>query len=170
MEHVSDNPQRAIWRRRLCHMVLAGILTAGCSTVALREAPRSASPVPQFAILGLSGEWEISDGDLGGSVTLDCQGTGHYEWQQGTVVTTGVQGRYWSGTWHQTGNDREGGFEVVLSDDRTKAEGRWWYSRIGEEHYTPSERGGPFDLKRPARVRQASAECTTTTHDVLGPL
>jgi hypothetical protein len=148
-----------MWRRRLRHVVLSGLLTAGCSAPLLHGDQQSAPPSQQSAAPGLAGEWELSDGNIEGTLSLDCQGMGRYDWQDGRVVTTIVRDHYWAGTWHQAGNDREGGFEVLLSDDRTRAEGHWWYSRIGDERFVPGERGGAFRLTRPAHARQIHDEC-----------
>lgn len=133
-------------------LVLTGLLTVSCSTMGSSgslQAPPPASGHDSFARTGLTGEWDLSDGDLEFTVILDCRGTGRYEWQDGQIVTMVVRGHYWSGVWSQPGNDREGGFALVLSDDHTKAEGRWWYTRIGDQLMAPSEGGGAFNLARP---------------------
>ncbi|HKW86786.1 MAG TPA: hypothetical protein VJM82_06930, partial [Nitrospiraceae bacterium] len=52
-------------------------------------------------------------------------------------------------TWRQTGNDREGGFEVLLSEDGTDAKGIWWYTRVGDRNnIPPREHGGTYVWKR----------------------
>ena len=44
---------------------------------------------------------------------------------------------------------REGGFEVLLSEDGTQAKGIWWYSRVGtQKNIPPREHGGTFVWKR----------------------
>jgi hypothetical protein len=145
-------------------LALTGWLTAGCATAGPSPDLQSSPPAghESFAETGLTGEWDISDGDLEFSVVLDCRGTGRYEWQDGRIATMVVRGPYWSGVWQQPGNDREGGFALVLSEDQTKAEGRWWYTRIGDQPMAPSEGGGTFYLTRPPGSDQAAAH--TDTH------
>ena len=47
------------------------------------------------------------------------------------------------------GNDREGGFEVLLSEDGTQAKGVWWYLRVGtQKNIPPREHGGTYTWKR----------------------
>jgi hypothetical protein len=102
----------------------------------------------------LSGEWEISE--LEGNVvektyraTLDRQGNGPYTWQRGQFTTTKFDDRRWYGTWKQAGNDREGGFELVLSEDGTQARGMWWYGRVGSNTNIPARQyGGNYVWKR----------------------
>ena len=148
-----------------------GLVAAGCPT-----AHRSISPVPlastePFEATGLAGEWEVSDGTIDKMLVLDCQGRGRYDWQDGWVSTTSVRGNYWTGTWHQSKNDREGGFEVILSADRSKAEGRWWYTRIGEKRFASEEGGGEFNMTRPLGAVVARDRCRRTTpiHEAHGP-
>jgi hypothetical protein len=78
----------------------------------------------------LSGEWEVLEveDDKRYKATLD---------------------RLWQGTWQQPGNDREGGFELLLSEDGTQAKGVWWYSRVGtRNNIPPREHGGTYQWKR----------------------
>ncbi len=97
----------------------------------------------------LSGEWEIQEEDKSYKATLDRSGNGLYTHQGGTLTTTGFADRKWQGTWRQTGNDREGGFEVLLSEDGTSAEGIWWYTRVGQRNnIPPREHGGTYVWKR----------------------
>lgn len=112
------------------------------------EMPRSTA-LQAAASLDLSGEWEIQEEDKTYHAVLDASGNGSYTWQQGTLLTTRVGNRQWEGTWHQTGNDREGGFEVRLSEDGMTAEGRWWYTRVGGRgHIPPRQWGGDYRWKR----------------------
>jgi hypothetical protein len=105
--------------------------------------------------LPLAGEWEYHE-DLGKTrMALDTKGNGTYAWQNGHVTTISISGRRWEGQWFQEGNDREGGFEVVLSSDGTEAEGKWWYTRIGTYHLAPREKGGECWL---TRLSTASAD------------
>ncbi len=106
----------------------------------------------------LSGTWEIREEDRTYIATLDARGNGPYTHQGGTFTTTAVHGRVWSGTWAQTGNDREGGFEVRLSEDGSTAEGDWWYTRVGlYSDIPPRFRGGSyvFQRLRPPDTRHA---------------
>ena len=99
--------------------------------------------------LNLSGVWEIQEEDKTYQATLDAQGNGPYTHEQGSFTTTELDGRLWSGTWAQKGNDREGGFEVLLSEDYMTAEGVWWYTRV-EQHTNipPRIHGGSYFFKR----------------------
>ena len=90
----------------------------------------------------LSGEWEIQEEDRSYKATLDAKGNGSYTWQGGTITTTQFVDRQWEGTWHQSGNDREGGFEVLLSEDGSQAKGVWWYTRVGDKTNIPPRRWG----------------------------
>ncbi|MEQ1845806.1 MAG: nuclear transport factor 2 family protein, partial [Nitrospira sp.] len=84
------------------------------------------------AMPDVSGEWDILEveDDKRYKATLDKNGNGPYTQQGGRFVTTKIENRLWQGTWHQPGNDREGGFEVLLSEDGTQAKGIWWYTRV----------------------------------------
>jgi len=99
--------------------------------------------------LTLSGVWEIQEEDKTYQATLNAQGNGPYTHEQGIFTTTELDGRLWSGTWAQEGNDREGGFEVLLAEDYTSAEGVWWYTRV-EEHKNipPRIHGGTYFFTR----------------------
>ena len=99
----------------------------------------------------LSGEWEILEVEESRTyrATLDRQGNGPYTWQDGQFKTTSFVDRRWRGTWKQTGNDREGEFELVMSEDGTLANGIWWYARVGTRHnIPPREHGGSYVWKR----------------------
>jgi hypothetical protein len=105
----------------------------------------------------LRGEWEVLEIEENRTyrATLDENGNGPYTWQGGDYTTTSFQDRRWQGTWKQTGNDREGGFELVLSEDGTEAKGIWWYTRVGKrQNIPPRQHGGSYLWKRmmnPAR-------------------
>jgi len=104
------------------------------------------SPVPD-----LSGEWDILEveDDKHYKATLDKAGSGPYTQHGGQFITTKFTDRLWQGTWQQPGNDREGGFEVLLSEDGTQARGVWWYSRVGsKKNIPPREHGGTYTWKR----------------------
>jgi hypothetical protein len=99
--------------------------------------------------IDLTGEWEIQEEDKAYQATLDAKGNGPYTWQDGRIQTEKVVDRLWSGTWHQKGNDREGGFEVLLSEDGKTAEGAWWYLRVGTHKNIPSRlEGGTYKIQR----------------------
>ncbi|MEY4704989.1 MAG: hypothetical protein RL042_1191 [Nitrospirota bacterium] len=101
----------------------------------------------------LSGEWEVLEveDDKRYKATLDKAGNGPYTQHGGRFVTTKYADRLWQGTWQQPGNDREGGFELLLSEDGTQAKGVWWYSRVGtHKNIPPREHGGTYVWKRVA--------------------
>jgi hypothetical protein len=107
----------------------------------------------------LSGEWEILEveDDKRYKATLDKSGNGPYTQHGGQFVTTMFDDRLWQGTWQQPGNDREGGFEVLLSEDGTEAKGIWWYTRVqGHKNIPPREHGGTYQWKRTAPIPSAS--------------
>jgi ketosteroid isomerase-like protein len=102
-------------------------------------------------VLDLSGEWDILEveDDKRYRATLDKAGNGPYTQHGGQFVTTKFSDHLWQGTWQQPGNDREGGFELLLSDDGTQAKGVWWYSRVGtQKNIPPREHGGTYFWKR----------------------
>jgi ketosteroid isomerase-like protein len=119
--------------------------------------PAGAGPLPAgagAARVDLSGTWRVQETDRTYEASLDPSGNGTYTWQGGQVRTTRLEGRTWEGTWHQPGNDREGGFELILSDDGTSGQGHWWYTRVDTRKVPPREWGGPYVWKRiapPAR-------------------
>jgi len=99
----------------------------------------------------LSGEWDILevDNDKHYKATLDKAGNGPYTQHGGRFTTTKIGDRLWQGTWHQPGNDREGGFELLLSEDGKQAKGIWWYTRVGsQKNIPPREHGGTYQWKR----------------------
>ena len=96
----------------------------------------------------LSGEWQIQEEDKTYRAHLDAGGNGTYSWQGGQITTTGFSGDRWKGTWQQPGNDREGRFDIVLSQNGTDASGRWWYTRLGTRTNIPPGHGGNYYWKR----------------------
>jgi hypothetical protein len=97
----------------------------------------------------LTGEWEIQEEDKSYTASLDKNGNGPYSWQGGHITTLGIADRKWSGTWQQPGNDREGGFELLLSDDGIEGKGVWWYTRVGDRKNIPARQwGGSYVWKR----------------------
>jgi len=109
------------------------------------------SNMPSPATPDLSGEWDIVEveDDKRYKATLDKSGNGPYTQHGGRFVTTQFADRLWQGTWQQPGNDREGGFEILLSEDGTQAKGIWWYTRVGtHKNIPPREHGGTYQWKR----------------------
>ena len=101
----------------------------------------------------VSGEWDILEveDEKRYKATLDKSGNGHYTQQGGRFVTTKIENHLWQGTWHQPGNDREGGFEVLLSEDGKEAKGIWWYTRVDtRKNIPPKEHGGTYHWKKAA--------------------
>jgi hypothetical protein len=93
------------------------------------------------------------------TLRLDDRGNGAYAWKGGTLKTSQLTTRTGAATWHQIENDREGGFEVRLSEDKTQGVGPWWYTRI-ESNLEPTDKGGSFRLTRardPAHTRGTSS-------------
>jgi len=105
--------------------------------------------IPFPDIIDLSGQWEIQEEDKSYRATLDEKGNGTYTWQGGTLTTSKVSEGLWAGKWAQAGNDREGEFEVLLSEDMKTAQGVWWYTRVREhQNIPPREWGGSYLFKR----------------------
>lgn len=101
--------------------------------------------------IDLSGEWDIIEveDDKRYKATFDKNGNGPYTQHGGRFTTHKIVNRLWQGTWHQPGNDREGGFEVLLSEDGAQAKGIWWYSRVGaQKNIPPREHGGTYHWKK----------------------
>ena len=138
-------------RRRGSWLLLVTLLTA-CA------APRVAPLPAPDAAFNPAGDWEYVERGQSVLLSLDEQGNGRYDWRDGQIVTTAIEGSTWTGIWRQPGNDREGGFELTLSGDRQRADGRWWYTRIGDDQ-APQKKGGRFSLIRlsPARLDQSDA-------------
>ena len=107
---------------------------------------RELSTLPQH-IHELAGVWEYEDQTGTYSITLNEEGKGPYDWKGGWFETHELKEGVWKGMWFQAGNDREGGFELKWSDDSPVAQGRWWYTRIGQDH-NPLEPGGTFTMQR----------------------
>jgi ketosteroid isomerase-like protein len=106
-------------------------------------------PSQRSASIDLKGEWQVQEEDKTYRAVLDTTGNGRYTWQDGVLVTLRLERGRWEGTWHQRGNDREGGFELRLSDDHRSATGRWWYTRVGTRSNIPPRRwGGEYRWER----------------------
>lgn len=113
----------------------------------------------------LSGQWEVLEVEENKTyqATLDRHGNGPYTWQGGEFTTTSFKDRQWRGTWKQTGNDREGAFEIVLSEDGTQAKGIWWYTRVGtNKDIPPRQHGGSYVWKRLSPLPVPQQETSTT--------
>ena len=120
----------------------------------------SDSPVSSVAkAIDLNGDWEVQEEDRTYRAHLDGRGNGTYTWQGGRITTRGFAGERWMGTWQQPGNDREGKFEIVLSQDGSHASGRWWYTRVGARTKIPPGIGGSYHWKRlsPVPVQRQAA-------------
>ena len=132
------------WHESLRESTSQMALATSASTTALTEI---SAQYPDT--IDLSGEWEIQEEDKSYRATLDQKGNGPYTWQNGTLTTLKVSEGLWAGKWAQAGNDREGEFEVLLSEDMKSAQGVWWYTRVGEHHnIPPREWGGSYIFKR----------------------
>ncbi len=121
---------------------------AGTTTL-LHRASDAQPAVPNG--VDLSGQWEVTEVEDNKKyvASLDAQGNGPYTWQEGQFTTTSYDDRRWQGTWKQTGNDREGAFEVILSEDGREAKGIWWYVRVGtRNNIPPRQHGGTYQWKR----------------------
>ena len=119
-------------------LLAVATLLAACTVPSVVRAPSTFNP---------AGNWEYEEQGQSVVLTLDPQGNGTYPWKKGRFFTHQLAGRSWTGSWQQTGNNREGGFELTLSEDFSRAEGRWWYTRIGNDH-SPTKTGGRFSLYR----------------------
>lgn len=98
-----------------------------------------------------SGKWDILEveDDKRYTATFDKNGNGPYTQRGGRFMTNKITNRLWQGTWHQPGNDREGGFEVQLSEDGSQAKGIWWYTRVGaQKNIPPREHGGTYHWRK----------------------
>lgn len=115
----------------------AAILAAGLLTFA----------VPALA-LDVSGVWDIAEEERTYQATIDMTGNGTYNWQNGVIYGSKIEGTRWSGLWKQSGNDREGGFTVELSADGASAKGRWWYSRVGTQVIPDPDFGGDYTWRK----------------------
>lgn len=95
---------------------------------------------------------------------LGEDGTGPYQRECGRITQSTLEGRIWTGHWIQEGNDREGDFSIELSTDAQSADGRWWYTRIGNnDSIPPGEYGGSYRWQRllsPPAQSPAPAEQT----------
>lgn len=126
-------------------------LSAPLSSPSTESSPSAGESIHASPDTDLSGEWEILEveDDKRYKATFDRNGNGPYTQHGGRFTTSKVMNRLWQGTWQQPGNDREGGFEVFLSEDGTQAKGIWWYSRVGsQKNIPPREHGGTYQWKK----------------------
>lgn len=98
--------------------------------------------------LDVSGVWDVAEEERTYQATVDMAGNGTYNWQNGVIFGSKIEGARWSGSWKQSGNDREGGFTVELSADGTSAKGRWWYSRVGTQVIPDPDFGGDYTWRK----------------------
>jgi hypothetical protein len=120
------------------------LLSFRVTNAAETSPPHQAADAPD-----LTGEWEIQEEDKSYIATLDKEGNGPYTWQGGHITTLSLADRKWNGTWQQPGNDREGSFELLLSEDGKEAKGVWWYTRVGDRKNIPARQwGGSYAWKR----------------------
>jgi len=136
-------------------ILLAAILSVtGCAGQSVVRSSVSAD-LPANDLSVLAGEWEYEDG-AAVTLQLDEQGNGTYPYKDGRFETILLDGQTWMGRWLQKENDREGGFTVKLSGDRTEGEGTWWYVRIGTDR-APTQKGGTFHLSKKFSLATLSA-------------
>jgi hypothetical protein len=130
----------------LVFAVIFGALQS-CSYLATSKSPPVSAAPASIDDFNPVGVWLYEDRLAIGEAKLDENGNGSYPWKGGYFVTKSWVGGVWKGTWHQPGNDREGGFELKLSQDLSFAAGRWWYTRIGDD-LSPDKPGGKVTLTR----------------------
>lgn len=155
--HMRHEPPSA-WR--LGCLLAAGLLLAACAEVPIQRPSPQPTPSQAGDRQILAGEWEYEDGVVV-TLTLDAEGNGPYPWKDGRFETHRLNGHAWEGMWIQQENDREGGFSVELSPDYSEGDGRWWYTRIGNDH-VPRERGGTFHLTRKSSALNPSDTPTSS--------
>ncbi len=134
-----------------CRLVFFALtmMLGSCSPFTQGPAPEPSRPFNQLGeeIHTLSGDWEYQEGNVVYLLRLNQLGNRTYDWQDGFFETHSLSHGLWKGIWRQMGNDREGGFEAILSESGDSAQGRWWYTRIEIDHQ-PLQPGGHFVLTR----------------------
>ena len=95
----------------------------------------------------LAGEWEYEEGGMVVPLRLDRFGNGSYDFKDGRFRTDVLSEHQWAGGWAQRENDREGGFEIILSPDYSEGNGSRWYTRI-EGDNAPTKAGGRFHVMK----------------------
>ena len=142
-------------------LVVSLFVPLGCSEITppiSQEVHSRSIPIslPQ-RIEDLAGSWEYKDAAGEGIITLNTEGKGVYEWEEGRFETLSLDNRTWTGVWVQKGNDREGGFKLTFTDDASTAQGKWWYTRIGDDK-DPLQPGGTFRMSRRSSSLLSSPE------------
>ena len=132
-------------------IIINVFVAVGCADLSL-QIPQGEENGPDLShppqqLQDLAGIWEYADKTGSNTITLNEEGKGHYEWEDGWFETQELTNGVWKGKWMQAGNDREGGFELKWVDNSPVAQGRWWYTRIGQDH-NPLEPGGTFTMQR----------------------
>ncbi|SPP64589.1 conserved hypothetical protein [Nitrospira lenta] len=146
---------------RVCALIVPLLLLAACGS------PHSSRLMTSSSLAGsvtgdssdrrvLAGEWDYEEMAVV-LLTLDEAGNGTYGWKKGQFRTVALNGLHWEGIWLQEENDREGLFVVELSPDLSEGDGRWWYTRIGDDR-APTAKGGTFHLTR--RISSVAASDT----------
>jgi hypothetical protein len=129
-------------------LVLAAAMTGCAKDIGRHVQGSQASPAPSGAPYpSLAGTWEYEERGNTILITLNEYGNGTYDWKDGRFMTATYSNGVWKGSWSQRENDRDGEFEVILSQDRPAGEGRWWYTRIGSD-MAPTHPGGVFQIAR----------------------
>ena len=100
--------------KKIFAMVLALVMVFGLLM------PISVVATPTFS---WTGEWDTNWGRMNLTQTGNTV-TGTYVHQQGTIFGT-VLGNRLQGTWHQTGNNRSGYIDFIMSDDGMSFHGYW---------------------------------------------
>lgn len=156
LERRAGRWQLLSWHESFRSAQLGGPLASASQTaVSQKLVNTTGSSMPD-----VSGDWDILEveDEKRYKATLDKNGNGPYTQWGGRFVTTKIENRLWQGTWHQPGNDREGGFEVLLSEDGKEAKGIWWYTRVDtRKNIPPKEHGGTYHWKK-ATSSPASAQ------------
>lgn len=146
LERRAGRWQLLSWHESFRSAQLGGPLASPSAAGSQKLVSNAATTLPD-----VSGEWDILEveDEKRYKATLDKSGNGPYTQQGGRFITTKIENRLWQGTWHQPGNDREGGFEVLLSEDGTQAKGIWWYTRVDtRKNIPPKEHGGTYHWKK----------------------
>ncbi len=147
LERRTGRWQLLSWHESFRSAQLGGPLASPAATTGSQKLVSTAPA----AMPDVSGEWDILEveDEKRYKATLDKSGNGPYTQQGGRFVTTKIENRLWQGTWFQPGNDREGGFEVLLSEDGKEAKGIWWYTRVDtRKNIPPKEHGGTYHWKK----------------------
>ncbi len=127
-------------------LVLGATVLIGCATN--RAVPMHESVASTGDRSVLAGLWDYEEGTVIVVLTLDEAGNGEYLYKGGRFETVSLRERLWRGRWLQGENDREGEFQVTLTEDFTRGEGRWWYTRIGSDRSPHVPGGGTFHISR----------------------